>query len=281
MASTQYNELFQEIYVKIMERMEMGHEEADSPRKTPLYNKSNLCLNPGALKATKGGEVFQEKRLAVTLGREWTVSRALRGIRLFMIAVNATLGTGLYWRGGQIFELGEPLAVCLFDILLYIGGNLRRGVQFLGLHPHQRSYTGRAYISNHSTGTRLRQFDKDQSMLYPSLLINANVFDLGAKRVNLGAGPNNTPALGIKYWALPIEFDTRGTNNWGTGLLMSISIAIFAYTGVEVIAASALEAKWPHRADETPTSSAMLRRSNGAQMGKSFKLPLYSFLYLQ
>jgi amino acid transporter len=28
-----------------------------------------------------------------------------------MITVNATLGTGLYWRGGQILELGGPLAV--------------------------------------------------------------------------------------------------------------------------------------------------------------------------
>ncbi|KAJ5958547.1 Amino acid/polyamine transporter I [Penicillium vulpinum] len=82
-------------------------------------------------------------------------------------------------------------------------------------------------------------------------------------------------------WALPIEFDTRGTNNWGTGLLMSISIAIFAYTGVEVIAASALEAKWPHRADETPTSSAMLRRGLLAILDKernSCALPRLSWL---
>lgn len=30
-----------------------------------------------------------------------------------MITINATLGTGLYWRGGQILELGGPLAVPL------------------------------------------------------------------------------------------------------------------------------------------------------------------------
>jgi yeast amino acid transporter len=29
------------------------------------------------------------------------------------IAINAVLGTGLYWRGGQILELGGPLAVLL------------------------------------------------------------------------------------------------------------------------------------------------------------------------
>lgn len=30
-----------------------------------------------------------------------------------MITLNATLGTGLYWRGGQMLELGGALAVVL------------------------------------------------------------------------------------------------------------------------------------------------------------------------
>lgn len=47
---------------------------------------------------------------------------------------------------------------------------------------------------------------------------------------------------------------------------MSISIATFAYTGVEVVAASALEAKWPQPTDETSKI-----RSNDAYIGKSFK----------
>jgi amino acid transporter len=34
-----------------------------------------------------------------------------------MISINATLGTGLYWRGGQILELGGPLAVLLSFLL--------------------------------------------------------------------------------------------------------------------------------------------------------------------
>lgn len=34
-----------------------------------------------------------------------------------MIAVNATLGTGLYWRGGQILELSGPLSVLLAFLL--------------------------------------------------------------------------------------------------------------------------------------------------------------------
>lgn len=35
-----------------------------------------------------------------------------------MITINATLGTGLYWRGGQILELGGPLAVVLSFLLV-------------------------------------------------------------------------------------------------------------------------------------------------------------------
>lgn len=37
-----------------------------------------------------------------------------------MITINGTLGTGLYWRGGQILELGGPLAVFLAFLLVGI-----------------------------------------------------------------------------------------------------------------------------------------------------------------
>lgn len=35
-----------------------------------------------------------------------------------MLTINGTLGTGLYWRGGQILELGGPLAVLLSFLLV-------------------------------------------------------------------------------------------------------------------------------------------------------------------
>lgn len=35
-----------------------------------------------------------------------------------MITINAVLGTGLYWRGGQVLELGGPLAVVLSFLLV-------------------------------------------------------------------------------------------------------------------------------------------------------------------
>lgn len=46
------------------------------------------------------------------------VNRRLKGIHLFMITINATVGIGLYWRGGQILELGGPLAVVLSYFLV-------------------------------------------------------------------------------------------------------------------------------------------------------------------
>ena len=46
-----------------------------------------------------------------------------------MITINATVGTGLYWRGGQVLELGGPLAVVLaFSIVGFISWAVMQGV---------------------------------------------------------------------------------------------------------------------------------------------------------
>ncbi|GKU19105.1 unnamed protein product [Fusarium langsethiae] len=47
-----------------------------------------------------------------------TVRRKLEGKHIFMIAINGTLGTGLYVRSGQILELGGPVAVILSFLFL-------------------------------------------------------------------------------------------------------------------------------------------------------------------
>lgn len=51
-----------------------------------------------------------------------------------------------------------------------------------------------------------------------------------------------------------------------------MSIAAFAYVGVEIVAASALEAQWPHKntADER-TASDLSRRSNATLIGNTVK----------
>ncbi|CAI7617518.1 unnamed protein product [Penicillium discolor] len=81
----------------------------------PPNDSPSLISSPSFVSLAK----LPDEYLVVTLGKERTVSRALRGVHLFMITVNATLGTGLYWRGGQILELGGPLAVVLS--FLFIG----------------------------------------------------------------------------------------------------------------------------------------------------------------
>ncbi|CAF3475242.1 unnamed protein product [Fusarium graminearum] len=49
-----------------------------------------------------------------------TLRRKLEGKHIFMIAINGTLGTGLYVRSGQILELGGPVAVIMSFIFLGI-----------------------------------------------------------------------------------------------------------------------------------------------------------------
>lgn len=246
-----------------------------------------------------------------------------------MITVNATLGTGLYWRGGQILELGGPLAVVLS--FLFIGmltwGVMQCITEMLCIWPIPGAlsvYVSQfvdeelgiavgvtywfVYSMSFSTlvATSAAEFNfwhyiQERQVIQgcviyfgiPLILVFINAIRIeiygwlevatGSIKIlflgviivtliaiNRGAGPNTRP-LGTKYWDSPTEFDTRAADNWGTALLMSISIATFAYTGVEVVAASALEAKWPHPADEISTIPGTPSRSNDTQIGKSFK----------
>ncbi|UNI16544.1 hypothetical protein JDV02_002970 [Purpureocillium takamizusanense] len=63
--------------------------------------------------------------------------------------------------------------------------------------------------------------------------------------INVGAGDSANAPHGTRYWLKPTEYDTLAANGWFNSLCMSLSISTFAYVGVEVVAASALEARWP------------------------------------
>jgi amino acid transporter len=52
---------------------------------------------------------------------------------------------------------------------------------------------------------------------------------------------------------------------------MSLSFATFAYVGVEVVAASALEAQWPRKSADDRTNSDISRRSNDTLIGNTVK----------
>jgi amino acid transporter len=96
----------------------------------PISSGNSANASQPPLADSESTHIFdyrEETRLPVTPSGERSVRRTLKGIHLFvrveilyhnaprssnqMITVNATLGTGLYWRGGQILELGGPLAV--------------------------------------------------------------------------------------------------------------------------------------------------------------------------
>ncbi|KAI8258099.1 Arginine permease CAN1 [Colletotrichum sp. SAR11_239] len=95
-----------------------------SPSPIP-ESSSNVLIHQkasdyGPSETSDGNQGFTERppiEVLVKPEPDRTVKRKLKGIHLFMITINGTLGTGLYWRSGQILEIGGPLAV-LFSFVL-------------------------------------------------------------------------------------------------------------------------------------------------------------------
>lgn len=114
-----------------------------SPSAIPVVS-SNVLIHQkasdyGPSETSDGNQGFTERppiEVLVKPEPDRTVKRKLKGIHLFvsvtvaylasdcsfltffeMITINGTLGTGLYWRSGQILEIGGPLAV-LFSFVL-------------------------------------------------------------------------------------------------------------------------------------------------------------------
>lgn len=53
---------------------------------------------------------------------------------------------------------------------------------------------------------------------------------------------------------------------------MGMSISTFSYVGIEIVAASALEAKWPHQKSGSTTPSDVIPRPNDTLIGNTVKL---------
>ncbi|KAH7401698.1 amino acid permease/ SLC12A domain-containing protein [Pyrenochaeta sp. MPI-SDFR-AT-0127] len=76
--------------------------------------------------------------------------------------------------------------------------------------------------------------------------------------INQGAGA--TPRYGTTLFPdRVIVHDEEVTNDWAQAFLMSLSIAAFAYVGVEITAASALEARVPK--EENPTKTRAIGKT--------------------
>ncbi|KAI1092772.1 amino acid permease/ SLC12A domain-containing protein [Rostrohypoxylon terebratum] len=221
--------------------------------------------------------------------------RKLRSIHIFMISINATLGTGLYWRGGQVLELGGSLAVILSFLLLgmlawmvmqcitelisiwpipgalavfvrkFIDDELGIVVGIAYWFTYSVSY---AYLIS-TTAAEIHDWIKipefDGVVLYlivPLILIVVNSFGVelyGWFEVVTGVIKLTCLVIIIVFmivfaaqgsndltnWDKPTYHDPCAARNWVAALFMCLSIATFAYVGIETPAAIAVEARPP------------------------------------
>ncbi|KAH6885938.1 putative proline-specific permease [Thelonectria olida] len=233
-----------------------------------------------------------------------TVNRKLRGIQLLMITLNATLGTGLYWRGGQMLWVSGPLAMflsfllvgalawavmqCIAEMLCIwpVPGALSSYVASF-IDPELGIAVGVAYWFTYAVSfsalmsiaaSELAFWGGDDTaikggivyLLIPLCLVLLNAFEVeiyGWFEVITGSLKAIFLLIiticllvikGTKYsndkksWEEPTGWDKEAAGgNWGSAFLVSISIATFAYIGVEIVAASALEARWSNSKQNT------------------------------
>ncbi|KAJ5928747.1 proline-specific permease [Penicillium verhagenii] len=258
-----------------------------------------------------------EQTILVGPREDRKVRRMLKGIHLFMITINATLGIGLYWRGGQILELGGPLAVVLSYFLVgCLVWSVMQGItEMLCIWPIPGALSvyvskfvdeelgiavGIAYWFTYSMSfsTLLATLAAELDYWHvfssrgvhaglvftavPVALVTVNMLKIefygllevitGSLKllfllvififliiINREAKTDTGAALGVEYWSRPIHYDATVAKNWPIALFMCISTAVFSFVGVEVVAASALEAKWPqHDKDGKNTNNLLV-----------------------
>ncbi|KAI0854225.1 amino acid permease-domain-containing protein [Daldinia vernicosa] len=246
--------------------------------------------------------------------------RRLLPIHVFMIAVNATLGTGLYWRGGQILELGGFLAVIISFLLLGILAWLVTQciTELLCIWPVPGAMSvfvrefvdfelgitvGVAYWFTYSvsfaaliayTAEEVHYWTSDAYvgidvgvlyLLVPVILIVLNCFGIHVygwfevvtgiiKLLFLAIIGIATLIFATKTpqdtnekhsWTQPITFDDTAASSWFPALCICLSTATFAYVGVEVPAAAALEAR--------PTTASAHKRNQASNIGETIRFP--------
>ncbi|KAJ4112393.1 hypothetical protein NW765_015464 [Fusarium oxysporum] len=263
-----------------------------------------------------------------------TVRRKLRGVHIFMIAINGTLGTGLYVRSGQILELGGPVAVVLSFIALgiLVWAVMQCIAELLCLWPVPGAVplfvkkfvdrelgdaVGIAYWFTYSIGfaalittsaSVLNFWTADmegftEGFVYVALPIT--LVAINSVKVEIygwlevvtgiikliflaiiiicliyiGSLPDR-PVSKVSSWNAPFEYDNNAANGWFEGFMMCLSIATFAYAGVENIAVSVIEARWPsvperprscHGSSEGPTSETSSPPQQGTELASSHR----------
>ncbi|KAL6231206.1 hypothetical protein BDW75DRAFT_248082 [Aspergillus navahoensis] len=275
-----------------------------SQRQTLLSNLSNE--NEGKADEFK---IKQAKTLYVSPNANRTVKRKLKGIHVFMITLNGTLGTGLYWRGGQILELAGPLAAVLSFLLI---GLLSWAVmqcitEMLCIWPIPGALS--VYVTTLAAEVDFWTGDDGTKAIdgvviyflvpFILVLINATGIELyGLVEVVSGiikiaclgvivlvlivinAGAGEKGYLGMKNWSSPVVFDHDAADGWGIAFLMCLSIATFAYVGVEIVAASALESALDTHRQSLDNTGSEAMQHNGTLIGSTVKFSSMYFSLL-
>ncbi|TGJ79230.1 hypothetical protein E0Z10_g9539 [Xylaria hypoxylon] len=214
------------------------------------------------------------------------VRRDLSPFQMFMIALNATLGIGLYWRSGQILELGGTVAVLVSFILITLlaWAVMQCISEMLGRWPVPGALS--VFVSNfvdYELGIAVGiMYWLTYSVSFAALIATAageirfwirnEPFDVIIVYIVIPLILIMLTCLPVKYYGwievvfgiLKISFlftiiiamivlDWSNTNDWdtdasstrGPAFLTAIATAIFAFVGIEIVAACALEAKPP------------------------------------
>ncbi|PFH57344.1 hypothetical protein XA68_15200 [Ophiocordyceps unilateralis] len=253
-----------------------------------------------------GFTVCPDTFVEVAPSQDRMVKRKLRGINLSMIAVSATLGSGLYWTGGQMVSVGGPLAaplsfllvgllvwavmqcltemLCIWPIPGALSVYVSEFVDFeLGLvngisywFTYSVSFAGLIDVSvldlQYWMGWMSLSVPSKISvalyLLLPLAMILVNSFEIGiygwlevvGSSIKIAClvivvalvgavmtESDENPSIAARVWRAPLAYDTDVANSWVTTFVICLSTATFAYVGVEVVAAAALEARWPDK----------------------------------
>ncbi|KAH7304294.1 amino acid permease-domain-containing protein [Stachybotrys elegans] len=235
------------------------------------------------------------KSVLVTTNPNRTVHRKLRGIHLFMISLNGTLGAGLYWRGGLALEVGGALNLVLSFLLVGIlaWAVMQCIAEMLCVWPipgalsvYVRTFVddelgivvGLTYWFTYSVSfaallvtvaAEAALWIDGNNVIYrtityliiPFILVLINAVEVGIfgwievafgsiKLVLLTFIIATLVAIRVKEGNITpwdankaIDFDRTVASDLPTALLIAISITIYAYVGIEIVAASAVEAR--------------------------------------
>ncbi|KAJ5994333.1 proline-specific permease [Penicillium sp. IBT 35674x] len=294
-------------------------------RQRDISNARSISTQETLTNSVDENEFKRRPEQIITVGprEDRKVNRRLKGIHLFMITINATLGIGLYWRGGQILELGGPLAVVLSYFLVgcLVWAVMQGITEMLCIWPIPGALSvyvskfvdeelgiavGIAYWFTYSMSfstllaTLAAEFDYWSAfesrgvhagvifLAVPVTLVVVNMLRIesyGLLEVITGSIKITFMFIIFVFliiinredWSSPTSFDDSAAKNWPIALFMCISTAVFSFVGVEVVAASALEAKWPQHNPDAESPLGRRSRPDRPLVGSGVK---FSAIYI-